>query len=102
MTSTIGDVIRSAKALGTGALISKAAARERLAPITASMQPFAPLNGRIYYGLGLVVDDQWLVPRPGVPGEPWTYGSWKSCGKRSSPKFASFEFSKSPAWKHGA
>jgi CubicO group peptidase (beta-lactamase class C family) len=38
MTSTIGDVIKSARALGTGALISKAAARERIAPTTAGLR----------------------------------------------------------------
>ena len=31
-----------------------------------------------------------------------SYGSWKSCGKRSSPKLPSFELAKSPAMKHGA
>ena len=65
MSSTIGDVIRSAKALGTGALISKAAARERLAPTTATLPPF---NDKIYYGLGLVIDDQWLVQNPQMNG----------------------------------
>jgi hypothetical protein len=37
MTGTIGDVIKSAKALGRGALISKAAERERVAPTTAGL-----------------------------------------------------------------
>ena len=65
MTSTIGDMIKSAKALGSGALISKAAARERLAPTTATLPPF---SDTIYYGLGVIVDDQWLVQNPEMQG----------------------------------
>jgi len=65
MTSTIRDVIKSAKALGTGALISKAAARERVAPTTAGLPPF---NQDLYYGLGLIVLDTWLVQNPELNG----------------------------------
>jgi D-alanyl-D-alanine carboxypeptidase len=65
MTSTIGDVIKSAKALGTGALISKAAARERVAPTTARFPPFSQ---DLYYGLGLLVWDTWLVQNPQMNG----------------------------------
>jgi len=38
---TIDDVIKSAKALGRGALISKAAARERIAPTSAGLPGFS-------------------------------------------------------------
>jgi D-alanyl-D-alanine carboxypeptidase len=65
MTSTIGDVVKSAKALGTGALVSKAAARERVAPTTAELPPFSP---NLYYGLGLIVLNTWLVQNPELNG----------------------------------
>lgn len=65
MTSTIGDVIKSAKALGTGALISKAAARERVEPTTAALPPF---NQNLYYGLGVLVLNTWLFQNPELNG----------------------------------
>jgi D-alanyl-D-alanine carboxypeptidase len=65
MTSTIGDVIRSAKALGRGALISKAAARERVAPTTAGFPGFSQ---DVYYGLGLVILNTWEVQNPELNG----------------------------------
>jgi CubicO group peptidase (beta-lactamase class C family) len=65
MTGTIGDVIRSAKALGTGALISKAAARERIAPTTAGLPGFSQ---NLYYGLGLVILDTWEIQNPELNG----------------------------------
>jgi D-alanyl-D-alanine carboxypeptidase len=65
ITGTIGDMIKSAKALGTGALISKAAERERVAPTTAGFPPF---SRDLYYGLGIVVMDTWLVQNPEMNG----------------------------------
>lgn len=65
MTSTIGDVIRSAKALGRGALISKAAARERVAPTTAGYPGFSK---NLYYGLGVVIVNTWQVQNPELNG----------------------------------
>ncbi len=65
MTSTIGDVIKSAKALGTGALISGAAARERTAPTTVGFPGFSQ---SLYYGLGVVIVNTWLVQNPDLNG----------------------------------
>lgn len=58
MTSTIGDAIKSAKALETGGLVSKSASRQRIAPITAGFHPF---SSSLYYGLGVDVAGGWQV-----------------------------------------
>ena len=65
MTSTIGDVIKGAKALGTGALISRRAARERVAPPTGEFPPFTQ---DLYYGLGVLVTNSWAVQNPELNG----------------------------------
>src|SRR5262249_23177032 len=65
MTGTIDDVIKSAKALGRGALISKAAARERIAPTTAKFPGFSQ---SIYYGLGVVILNTWEIQNPELQG----------------------------------
>ncbi len=53
MSSTIGNVVKAARALGTGALISPASARERLSPdLTSNFAPFNAFGGNFYYGLG--------------------------------------------------
>src|SRR5215218_8950351 len=69
-TSTIGDVMKMAKALGEGALISKRASRERFAPSTASLPntlstPFSP---NYYYGLGVLVLNSWEFQNPQLNG----------------------------------
>jgi D-alanyl-D-alanine carboxypeptidase len=65
MTGTIGDVIRSAKAIGTGALISKGAALERIAPTTAGFPGFTQ---SLYFGLGIVVVNTWQIQNPELNG----------------------------------
>ncbi|MBK5231610.1 MAG: beta-lactamase family protein [Thermoleophilia bacterium] len=65
MTATIGDMIKAAKAFGTGALISKKASRERFAPITAGLGPF---NEDFYYGLGILVSNGWAFQNPELNG----------------------------------
>jgi CubicO group peptidase (beta-lactamase class C family) len=65
MTSTIGDVIKSAKALVTKALVSRSAARQRVAPITANLHPFSQ---SLYYGLGIDVANGWQVQNPVLNG----------------------------------
>jgi D-alanyl-D-alanine carboxypeptidase len=65
MTGTIGDVMKSAKALGTGALISKAAARERIAPTSAGLPGFSQ---SLYYGLGVVISNTWEIQNPELNG----------------------------------
>jgi CubicO group peptidase (beta-lactamase class C family) len=65
MTSTIGDMIKSAKALGRGALISRAAARERIAPPAVFFPGF---NESVYYALGLLILNTWEVQNPEMNG----------------------------------
>jgi D-alanyl-D-alanine carboxypeptidase len=67
MTGTIGDVMKSAKALGNGALISKAAARERVAPTSAGLPGFSQ---NLYYALGIVILNTWQIQNPELNG--WT------------------------------
>ena len=63
MTSTIGDVIKSAKALGEGRLVSRRASRERIEPITVGL--FPKFTGKqLYYGLGVDVANGWLIQNP--------------------------------------
>lgn len=61
MTGTIGDVVKSAKAIGRGALISRKASRERFAPVTAHYPGFSP---NLYYGLGLIIVNTWQIQNP--------------------------------------
>ncbi len=65
MTSTIADVIKSAKALGTGALISPEASSERFAPTTAGYPGF---SDDLYFGLGVVVVNTWELQNPELNG----------------------------------
>jgi D-alanyl-D-alanine carboxypeptidase len=65
MTGTIGDVIKSAKAVGTGALISSQASRERFAPTTAGYPGF---SDDLYFGLGVVVANTWQFQNPDLNG----------------------------------
>jgi D-alanyl-D-alanine carboxypeptidase len=64
-TGTIADVIKSAKAVGTGALISRRASRERIAPITAGFPGF---SRSLYYGLGINVANTWQFQNPQLNG----------------------------------
>jgi D-alanyl-D-alanine carboxypeptidase len=65
MTATIGDIVKSAKAIGTGALISRRAARERVAPVTARFPGF---SRRLYYALGILVANGWQFQNPEMQG----------------------------------
>jgi CubicO group peptidase (beta-lactamase class C family) len=65
MTSTIGDLIKAGKALGTGALISSRASRERFAPTTVGLGPFSE---DFYFGLGVVVANSWQLQNPELNG----------------------------------
>jgi D-alanyl-D-alanine carboxypeptidase len=66
MTSTVGDVIKSAKALVTGALVSRRASRQRIAPITLGLRPF--LSPSLWYGLGIDVANGWQIQNPVLNG----------------------------------
>ena len=62
MSSTIGDVISSAKSLGKGALVSKASRRSASRPPTTSALP--PFDANTYYGLGVLMDHGWQFQNP--------------------------------------
>ncbi len=70
MTATIADLIKSSKALGTGALISGRASRERFEPITAGLPgiPGPQFDQDFYYGLGVVVLNGWQFQNPQING----------------------------------
>lgn len=61
MTSDIIDMERSARLIGTGALLSRAAYREMLEPTTSGMGRW---NRRRYFGLGVVVINGWILQTP--------------------------------------
>ncbi len=65
MSSTISDVVSSAKALGEGLLISPAASRERFEASTAGLGPF---NETFYYGLGVLAANSWVFQNPQLNG----------------------------------
>jgi D-alanyl-D-alanine carboxypeptidase len=65
MSATIGDIARTARAIGTGALISHKANRERFAPSTVGKGSFTP---KLYFGLGVIVADGWYLQNPMLNG----------------------------------
>jgi CubicO group peptidase (beta-lactamase class C family) len=65
MTSPIADVVRGARELGRGALISTQANRERIAPVTAGLPPFSK---KLYYALGITVANGWEFQNPFLDG----------------------------------
>ena len=70
MTATIADLIKSAKAMGTGALLSKRASRERFEPITAGLPgvPGPQFDQDFYFGLGVLVLNSWQFQNPEING----------------------------------
>lgn len=67
MSSTIDEVARTARAIGTGRLISARGYREEFAPSTVGLPPMTP---NLYYGLGIIVARTWRVQNPMLNG--WT------------------------------
>jgi D-alanyl-D-alanine carboxypeptidase len=65
MTSNVADILKSADAIGTGALLSAESFKQQLAPATAK---FKPWSDRRFYGLGIFVADGWLVQNPSFAG----------------------------------
>lgn len=61
MTSSIGDLLTTAAAVGKGTLVSPAAHAAQLAPETARM---APWNDRMWYGYGVLVINGWVLQNP--------------------------------------
>ena len=65
MTSNVADILKSANAIGTGALLSPDSFRQQLDPATAKFKPWTETR---YYGLGIFVVDGWLVQNPSFAG----------------------------------
>ena len=65
MTSTVGDILTSAAAIGEGSLVSPASHALQLAPPTAK---FPPWNEKMWYGFGVFVIDGWVVQNPSFAG----------------------------------
>jgi CubicO group peptidase (beta-lactamase class C family) len=65
MTGTIADILKSAHAVGTGALISRQASRERFAPTSAGLPG---VSRHLYYGLGILISNTWELQNPELNG----------------------------------
>jgi len=65
MTTNIPDALASMIAIGSGKLVSAGAYRRMLAPTTAAFPPMSPL---LYYGLGVVVSNGWIMQTPSFGG----------------------------------
>jgi D-alanyl-D-alanine carboxypeptidase len=65
MTSNIADILKSAAAIGTGALVSPESHTLQLAPLTAQFQPWSATS---YYGFGVLVVNGWIVQNPFFAG----------------------------------
>jgi len=65
MTSNVADILKSADAIGTGALLSPDSFKLQLAPATAKLKPWSEQR---FYGLGIFVIDGWLVQNPSFAG----------------------------------
>ncbi len=65
MTTNIADILKSAEAIGTGALLSPESHALQLAPLTAKLKPW---NDKTYYGFGVFVIDGWIVQNPSFAG----------------------------------
>lgn len=65
MTATMADVVRGARLIDSGALISPKANRERTEAVTAGLGAF---NKRFYYGLGILASNGWQFQNPFIDG----------------------------------
>jgi D-alanyl-D-alanine carboxypeptidase len=65
MASPIADVVRGAREIGRGDLISAHANAERIAPTSVGIPPFTK---NIYYGLGITVANGWEFQNPFIDG----------------------------------
>jgi D-alanyl-D-alanine carboxypeptidase len=61
MTSDITDVARTAIAVGSGTLLSRASYQLMIKPRSLVTPPGAP---KIYYGMGVVLDNSWVLQNP--------------------------------------
>jgi CubicO group peptidase (beta-lactamase class C family) len=61
MTTNIHDVLKSAIAVGTGTLLSRASHSEQITPVSLISSPGRP---KVYYGMGIFVANTWLLQNP--------------------------------------
>jgi D-alanyl-D-alanine carboxypeptidase len=66
MTSDLSDLGHWAKTLGTGALLSAKSRARQFAPGTVGLGPFT--TPKLYYGLGGLVANKWILAEPGLIG----------------------------------
>jgi len=64
-TSNIADILATARAIGTGTLLTSESHKLQLAPGTAK---FHPWSERMYYGYGVFVINDWIVQNPSFAG----------------------------------
>jgi len=65
MTTDIADLLVSATAIGTGSLISPDSYTAMIAPTTTGLAPF---TDQIYYALGVLVTNDWIMQTPSFAG----------------------------------
>jgi D-alanyl-D-alanine carboxypeptidase len=65
MAATVGDIARTARAVGSGELISPPAYRESVADTSAGLPGTKP---GFYYALGQLVDNGWIIQNPMLNG----------------------------------
>jgi D-alanyl-D-alanine carboxypeptidase len=71
ITSTIHDVAVMQRAFGSGALVSKAAFAAMVAPTNAGSPP---QTQNLYYGLGVIVGNTWILQHAQVDGSDVVMG----------------------------
>lgn len=65
MTTDIADLLTSAEAIGSGSLVSPESHALMIAPTTADFPPF---SDQVYYGLGVLMTNSWIVQTPSFAG----------------------------------
>jgi CubicO group peptidase (beta-lactamase class C family) len=65
MTSNVADILKSAAAIGEGALVSPKSHALQLAPLTAKYKPWSETS---YYGFGVFIINGWIVQNPSFAG----------------------------------
>lgn len=65
MASPMADVVRGARAIGRGELISAHADAERTAPTSVGIPPFTK---KLYYALGITIANGWEFQNPFIDG----------------------------------
>ncbi len=92
MTSTIGDMRKSAIAIGEGTLLSSASHHEQIAPVSLLSPPGQP---KAYYGMGIFIVNSWVLQNPlfsgynallaYLPSKKIAIAVTTTVGKKSSP-----------------